>query len=111
MYAGGILEDGMNGMNNYVSGNTRCVEDVLKLLEWAMGMSVWELKIWYSMKFDRRMMLVFEDDGDIVSMMRGNDGHGYLYVGGMEGCCGRHALVCEERQRVNGEANVDGVVE
>ena len=60
-----------------MSQNMR-VADVLKLIEHAMGMSVRELKIWYSTKFDRRMMLPFQDDGDVVSMIRGNDGHGYL---------------------------------
>ena len=78
----------MNGMLNYVGGNTKCawmsqdmtVEDILKLVEQAMGVSVREVKMWYSMKFDRRMMVPFQDNGDVVSMMRGNDGHGYLYV-------------------------------
>ena len=86
-----ILEDGMNEMMNYVSGSTKCVwmsqdirvVDILKLAEEAMGVSVRELKMWYTMKFDQRMMLPFQDDGNVMSMMRGNDCHGYLYVGGM----------------------------
>jgi len=36
------------------------------------------------MKFDRRLLLPFENDGDIRSMMRGNDGHAYVYVTAME---------------------------
>jgi len=36
------------------------------------------------MKFDRRLLLPFENDGDIRSMMRGNDGHAYLYVTAMK---------------------------
>jgi len=59
MYVEGILEDGMNGMMNYVGGSTRCVwmsqdmrvADVLKVVEQAMGISVRESKIWYCMKF------------------------------------------------------------
>ena len=87
------------------------VANVLELLERAMEMSVGELKVWYSIKFDRRMMPPFQDDGDVVSIMRENDGHGYLYVGGMGGHCGQSVLVSERLQRVDGEANVAGVVE
>jgi len=54
--------------------------DVLKLVEHAMGMVLKEAKVWYTMKFDRRLFLPFENDGDIRSMMRKNDGHAYLYV-------------------------------
>ena len=114
---GGILEGGVNGMMNYVGGNTKCVwmsqdmtvEDVLKLVEQAMGVSVREVKMWYTMKFDRRMMVPFKDNGDVVSMMRGNDGHGYLYVGGMGGQFGRRARDNEQIERADGEANDDGV--
>ena len=116
---GGMLEDGKNGMINYVGGSTKCiwisqdmrVTDVLKLVEQAMGVSVREFKVWYSMKFDRKMMLPFKDDGDVVSMMRENDGHGYLYVGGMGGQCGRRPLANEQAERPHGESNAAGVVE
>ena len=65
--------------------------------------------MWYTMKFDRRMMVPFKDNGDVVSMMRGNDGHGYLYVGGMGGQCGRRTRDNEHTERADGEANDDVV--
>jgi len=58
--------------------------DVLKLVEHAMGVVLKEVNVWYTMKFDKRLLLPLENDGDIRSMMRGNDGHAYLYVTGKE---------------------------
>jgi len=63
------------------------------------------------MKFDPRMMVLFQDNGDVVSMMRGNDGHGYLYVGGMGGPFGWRAMDNEQTEMADGEANDDGVGE
>ena len=56
-------------------------------------------------------MLLFQDDGDVVSMVRGNNGHVYLYVGGMGGHCGWRSLGSEQPQRPDGEANIVRVVE
>jgi len=85
---GGVLHEGTNGVMTYAGGNSRCIwvydnmryGDVLKLVEHAMGVVSKEVNVWYTMKFDRRMFLPLENDGDIRSMMRGNDGHAYLYV-------------------------------
>jgi len=41
--------------------------------------------------------------------MRGNDGHGYLYVGGMGGQFSQRAMGNEQTERADGEANDDGV--
>jgi len=89
---GGVLQDERNGVMTYAGGNSRCIwvydnmkfGDVLKLVEHAMGVVLKEVNVWYTMKFDRRLLLPFESDGDIRSMMRGNDGHAYLYVTAME---------------------------
>ena len=61
---------------------------MLKLVEHAMGVVLKEVKVWYTIKFDRRLLLPFENDGEIRSMMRGNDGHAYLYFTAMEVPCG-----------------------
>jgi len=92
MCVGGVLHDGTNGVITYAGGNSRCIwvydnmriGDVLKLVEHAMGGVSKEVNVWYTMKFDRRLLLSFENDGDVRSMMRGNDGHAYLYVNAME---------------------------
>ena len=83
---GGVLHDGTNGVMTYAGGNSRCIwvydnmriGDVLKLVEHAMRVVLKEVNVWYTMKFDRRLLLPFENDGDIRSMMRGNDGHAYV---------------------------------
>ena len=85
---GGVLHDGMNGLMTYVGGDTRCmwvsqemgVADIWKLLEGVMGVAIMGKKVWYTMKFDRRLLMPFETDGDVVNMMRDNDGHAYVYV-------------------------------
>ena len=77
--------------------------DALKLVERAMGIVLKEAKVRYIMKFDRRLFLPFENDGDIRSMMRGNDGHAYLYVTTLQ------VLVDPARERSEPE-QCDGVV-
>ena len=118
MYVSGILEDEMNEMMNYVGGNMRCLDVTryescrcIELVIVGNGTEFMGAEDWYSMKFDRRTMLLFEDDGDVVSMIRENDDDGYLYVGRMEGPCARRSLVCEQQQWVDYEVNVAGVVQ
>ena len=41
-----------------------------------------EQKIWYSLKYDRQMLMELEGDMDMSMMFKGNDEHSYLYVGG-----------------------------
>ena len=49
------------------------------------------------LKFDRRLSTPFENDVDVVSLIRGNDGYAYLYISGVEGPC-VHAAVMREQQ-------------
>ena len=62
-----------------------------------MGMSLTGRKVWYNMKFDRRLLIPFENDGDVVSVLLGNDGHAYLYIGRMERPRAHPTIVREER--------------
>jgi len=72
-----------------MGANTRCiwvsknmkVGDVVKLLGHAMGVVLREVKVWYSRKFDTRLLVPFQNDGDNAR----NDGHAYVYVTEMEG--------------------------
>jgi len=103
---GGVLQDGTNGVMTYAGGNSRCIWvydnmrycDVLKLVENAVGVAWKEVNVWYTMKFDRRLLLPLENDGDIRSMMRGNDGHAYVYVTAKEVALGprRESAEAEE---------------
>lgn len=36
------------------------------------------------MKFDWRLLIPFKRDVNVMSIMRGNEGHAYLYITGME---------------------------
>jgi len=90
---GGVLDDGGNGLMTSVGGRNACiwispsmrVGDVLKLLEREIGESVRERHVWYSLKFDRRMLMALEKDEDVVKLVRGNDGHAYVYIVGKDG--------------------------
>jgi len=42
-------------------------------------------KLWYSLKYDRGMVMELEGDGDVRMFMKGNDKHRYLYVGESDG--------------------------
>ena len=45
--------------------------DVWKLSEEAMGVAVIDMKVWYSIMFDRTLLILFQSDGDIVNIMQG----------------------------------------
>ncbi|KAJ8430474.1 hypothetical protein Cgig2_003056 [Carnegiea gigantea] len=44
-----------------------------------------EQKLWYSLKYDGGMLMVVEGDVDVRMFFKGNDKHGYLYMGGNHG--------------------------
>ena len=56
-------------------------------------------KLWYSLKYDRGMVMELEADGDVRTFMKWDDEHGYLYVGennGLKRCTQKATRVCEE---------------
>ncbi|KAJ8420632.1 hypothetical protein Cgig2_009445 [Carnegiea gigantea] len=65
-------DDGINGVMMYVGGTTRCVwvsedmgaGDVWKVLEETVGVGLMGKTVWYNMKYDRRLMLPFVNDGN-----------------------------------------------
>lgn len=103
---GGLVDEGANGAVTYVGGNTRCVwisegmgvREVRKVVETAVGLCLEGRKAWYNMKFDRRLLMPFENDGDLVSLMRGNDGHAYVYIAGVGGPSAAGAVGREQQQ-------------
>ncbi|KAJ8441429.1 hypothetical protein Cgig2_023615 [Carnegiea gigantea] len=65
-------------------------------------------KLWYSLKYDRGMVIELEGDGDLRMFLKGNDEHGYLYVGDNDGPKRRaqkamwsydHGIVCGRSDR------------
>ena len=63
----------------------------------AEGVALKDRKVLYNMKFDQTLLSPFENDADIVILMRGNDSHAYLYIAGMEGPCACVAVVREQQ--------------
>jgi len=114
---GRVLNDGVNGLMTYVGGRNACmwispsmgVGDVLNLLEREMGESVRGQHVWYSLKFDRRMLMPLEKDEDVVKLVRGNDGHAYIYIAGKDGPCAGPIGECQEVEVGGGGASVTGV--
>jgi len=61
------------------------VVDVQRLVEEVMGEGLKGRKMWYNMKYDGREVMLLMRDVDVKKLMKGNDKHGYIYVGGEEG--------------------------
>ena len=80
---GGVSDNGVNGVMTYVGGRNACmwispsmgIGDVLKLLEKEMEESIRGHHVWYTLKFDRILLMPFEEDEDIVKLARCHDGH------------------------------------
>ena len=79
------------------------LSDVWKSLEEAMEVVVMDKKVWYSMKFDRRLLIPSQSDSDVVNITRGNDGHAYLYVGNVKGPCVRPVQVSHKQVHAESE--------
>ncbi|KAJ8427900.1 hypothetical protein Cgig2_012236 [Carnegiea gigantea] len=56
------------------------VEEVIRMVKEITRSNLPEQKIWYSLKFDRQMLMALEGNMDISMILKGNDEHGYLYV-------------------------------
>jgi len=78
----------------YIGESTTCtwisqtmeIGDMWKVLEKAIGESMSGRNIWYSLKFDRSLLMPFAKE-DIVKLIRDNDGHACLYIARKEGPC------------------------
>uniref|UniRef100_A0A7C8Z3Q2 Uncharacterized protein n=1 Tax=Opuntia streptacantha TaxID=393608 RepID=A0A7C8Z3Q2_OPUST len=58
---------------------------VMKLFEEVIGQSLRECNLWFSMKFDRKIVVLFGRGGDLLKLAKGNDECAYIYVGGNDG--------------------------
>ena len=48
-----------------------------------VGSNLSEYKVWYSLNYNRQMLIAMEGDTDVK--LKGNDEHGYLCVGDNDG--------------------------
>ncbi|KAJ8443291.1 hypothetical protein Cgig2_015769 [Carnegiea gigantea] len=61
------------------------LEEVRRKVSQIIGIELTVQKLWYSLKYDWGMVMELEGDGDVRMFMKGNDEHGYLYVGESNG--------------------------
>ncbi|KAJ8447480.1 hypothetical protein Cgig2_019474 [Carnegiea gigantea] len=60
-------------------------EELLKMVREMIGSDMSEEKLWYSLKYDKEMLVGVEGDNDVHVFFKGNDEHGYMYVAGNAG--------------------------
>ncbi|KAJ8436084.1 hypothetical protein Cgig2_000986 [Carnegiea gigantea] len=85
---GGMLAESGDEKVVYEAGSRKCivvkegmeVEEVMKMVKEIRGADMSEEKLWYSLKYDREMLVAVEGDNDVKIIFKGNDEHGYLYV-------------------------------
>jgi len=56
------------------------LEELGRLLQEAVGHDVLLERLWYSLKYNKNLLMVVEGDMDVKMMLKRNDEHGYLYV-------------------------------
>jgi len=57
----------------------------IKLVEQLLGECLGERMLWFSMKFDRRIVLSFRKDGDFLKLIKGIDEFAFMYMRGRMG--------------------------
>jgi len=119
MFCGGMLVESGDGKVTYEGGLRKCMvvregmgaEELLKMVRKMTGSDMSEEKLWYSLKYDRDMLMAVEVDSDVEVIFKGNDEHGYIYVVGNAGPVRREharAAVCEARERDTSEGKQIG---
>ncbi|KAJ8435322.1 hypothetical protein Cgig2_022923 [Carnegiea gigantea] len=113
-FVGGMLVESGDGKVIYEGGSRKCMvvregmwaEELLKMMRKMIGSDMSEEKLWYSLKYDKEMLVAVEVDSNVEVIFKGNDEHGYIYVVRNAGPMRREhvrAAVCEVRERDTGE--------
>ncbi|KAJ8428563.1 hypothetical protein Cgig2_000427 [Carnegiea gigantea] len=90
---GGKLDDGGAEKVTHVGGWMKYIvlkdgvalEEVQRMVSEITSDVLTVHKLWYSLKYNRGMVMELEGDGDLRMFLKGNDEHGYLYVGDNDG--------------------------
>ncbi|KAJ8439630.1 hypothetical protein Cgig2_021006 [Carnegiea gigantea] len=85
---GGMLAKSGDGKVTYEGGSRKCmvvkegmgVEELMKMVREMTRSDMLEEKLWYSLKYDREMLVAVEGDSDMKAIFKGNNEHGYMYV-------------------------------
>ena len=102
---GGQMEEGGDGKVTYMGGSKKCVvlkegariEEVRRVVTELSGIELSERKVWYSLKYDRGLAMALEGEADVRMFFKGNEEHGYLFVGDSHGPRRRQEQRCAAR--------------
>ena len=61
------------------------MEEVQRMVSELTGNDLIVQKLWYSLKYDQRMVMAVEGDANVRMFLKGNDEHMYFYVGDTNG--------------------------
>ena len=81
---------------------------MIGMVKEVIGINMLKRRVWYSLKYDREMLLPIEGDTDVQMMFKGNDEYGYLFVGGKDGPLQQEqagVAICEGRVRRGDDGN------
>jgi len=56
-------------------------DDVVKVVEGTIQEGLQERTLWYSTKYDQKILLPLQRDEDVEKLVKGNDEYGYMYIG------------------------------
>jgi len=81
IYYGGVVEDGREGKMRYNGGLRKCVlvwegmgvEELREMVRKTVRAGVEVDRTWYSVKYDRNMIMAVEGDTDVRMMFKAND--------------------------------------
>ena len=83
MYYRGVMEDGGEGKIRYNGGSMKCmlvrkgmgVEELRKMVRKTVGVGVEVDRMWYSLKYERNMIMAMKGNTDARMMFKGSDKH------------------------------------
>jgi len=81
-------------------------EELLKMVREMTGSDMSEEKLWYSLTYDREILVAVEGDNDMQVIFKGRDEHDYMYVAGNASPVRQphaRAAMCESRVRDIGD--------
>jgi len=96
------MEEGGDGKVTYLGGSKKCVvlkegariEEVRRVVTELSRIELSERKVWYSLKYDRGLVMALEGEADVRVFFKGNEEHGYLIVGDSNGSRRRQEQPC-----------------
>jgi len=73
------------------------IEEVRRMVTKITGNELCEQNVWFNLKYDQGLVMALEGDADVRMFFKGNDEHGYFYVGDGNGPRRRPEQTCVAR--------------